>query len=731
MDEDVPDMSFATHELLLDRPFQMSMGLHVVLCGMEDVVDADKLAALLRASMTVRRLHALDTGRRLLVDYIVSFEVTHREQLTGADETLPGMPQIEECVFRGIMNGIRTAKSHESAQELMLDVDEIGLDAVLQKIADAITAQMSHAYSRYNDYDYYNAGGLLKHTVFVIRPDLDRMSKTAAEGPDKQLFQTALRRPKKVSYTYRNNGSPVGSAMFAGRKGRYVVIDTSAVPGVFGPIEAPEGAVLPHSTPSSYRDVSEALLGKLSNSILSAVNRVFFPDVMSETIKPARYLLVPVFVFRNHKLSFHPHLVHEGVNYDIDVDEIVKKMQPLQLLHMETKVVFGSHSLFDYVHVAAALSRATQVVNDHKLRLSGHDFVHSKRLNPLNLSDDGNGVRSFVNGPVLLTQLLESADDLTENLLSLSTQEKDKDLLSLFFGPNYKARSSHLRLFPVFIFSLTGRKADDLFFESHDNFYADGRGAVVLQSNWTRVPLPFFRGLPDRHPVEMDASVVTGAVLEAMVQGIGNVSPPHLKWSALHNRSVVNYAWSAGSTFAGPFSSGNGKQVFSENVRENAIRSTMVATVHATMKKMQHVLHLVVEFEKQHHMQKDLHDLAADIASGEAGRMATAQIKVNLQQAYDQLWKVSQIFNELSPEEHKDLFELASDMPARVEAIERAARIALEDAEDAISCCSVKRVVIRKPYSVRSAAGWLLLAVTVVGVASYLFAPLFFRVKEQ
>jgi hypothetical protein len=226
----------------------------------------------------------------------------------------------------------------------------------------------------------------------------------------------------------------------------------------------------------------------------------------------------------------------------------------------------------------------------------------------------------------------------------------------------------------------------------------------------------------------MDASVVTGAILEALVQGVGNVCPPHVEWSSFHNRTETSYMWSAGSSFAGPFSSGKGTQPFAETLKESVVRSNVVVLMHYALKVMQRVLHLVADFERENHLEKETYNLAQDIASGEAGRMATAEIKINLQQSQELLWRVSQLFNEMEPGDLRELFELAAELPSRVEGIERAARASLKDARDSISCCSHKRVVQRnRGGAARWALGIVGVALVLLVASYYIAAPLLLK----
>ncbi len=133
-DEDV-DMTFASHDLLLHRPLQVGMDIRVVLVGMQDMVDADALANLLRASMSTKQVHAIDSGVNLLVQYVISFDVLHREKLIWGDgNLLPTASDIEECVFKGILEALKKPgdtqqdKMIRSREGLVVNVTSSGLD---------------------------------------------------------------------------------------------------------------------------------------------------------------------------------------------------------------------------------------------------------------------------------------------------------------------------------------------------------------------------------------------------------------------------------------------------------------------------------------------------------------------------------------------------------------------------------------------------------------------------
>jgi hypothetical protein len=221
-DDDV-DMSFASHDLMLDRPLQLGMDILVVLVGMESIVeDVSVLQNLLRASMSVKAVHAAESGTNLLVQYVTNFDVIHREKLIwGHGNTLPTVSDIEECVFTGLLDALKKRNNKQQQQqqtketlllrnadsELVVNVTSTNLDKVLSSFVHQINndigtgkvflvlfyfvlfvcfdPELKKISSQEREKRFH-------HTVFVLHPDLNRMASFAAEGPDRKLFDDAI-----------------------------------------------------------------------------------------------------------------------------------------------------------------------------------------------------------------------------------------------------------------------------------------------------------------------------------------------------------------------------------------------------------------------------------------------------------------------------------------------------------------------------------------------------------
>lgn len=713
------------------------MHLKVVLFGFQDdQVDADRLAKLLKGAFPSRRIHETETGERMLVEYILSYDVVHRHKMIWTDgNQLAGMDQVELCLATGLVQAL-TKKQVENKYDLIVDVQDMGLELLLSKFVDLINFDATTKELR--DRRYH-------HTVFVLNPDVHRAINLDLQlrhtSPEKRLtelhHQAILRAKHKPRYKYRYRGSLVNGPIFSSR-GRFVVIDVNALGTSFGPSESPEGVVVPHIFPSIAIDSTDMLLAKLNHLITEALERVFFPDVTSEQVSPSKLLLVPIFVFKNHRKAFQETAEFGKIQPDVDVPMLLRKLQALQIPRTRMQVVFGVHNLYDHTHVATALSRAMTTVNDHKLRVASlKDFLHSNKLNPLGTehTDDDN-TRTFVNGQVLLGQLVESADEMTYDLLAEMGQTNGADeLLKSFFGMSnaeHGRRSSMMRIFPVFVFSVEGKPPGHLLFENYETNFANSHGAVVLQSNWTDIEVPFFLESM-RKTVHLDATKVTGSVLEALVKGVGNISPPHIKWSEIHNRTVLNYLWSGGGSFGGPFSRllDLAEASVSENVRENAIRNNLIVLIHSAVKASRHVLRMLLDFELEFGLTKHTHLLAEDLQSGHVGRVTAARIKVNLKRMQGVLARVASIFNENVSMDNGALFDLANELPSLARSLVDDAVHSLDRARSRIACC---KVVTRTITPGRGAGVWMLVIVLLVvglGATGWIFRTRFMASQKK
>jgi hypothetical protein len=290
-------------------------------------------------------------------------------------------------------------------------------------------------------------------------------------------------------------------------------------------------------------------------------------------------------------------------------------------------------------------------------------------------------------------------------------------LLKTFFG---MANAEHkrnvmMRIYPVFVFSSVGKPKQHHFFESYENHYSNSRGAVILQSNWTDVEMPFFLNLPNEL-LHKDASSITGDALEALIKGVGNVAPPHLKWSTVHNHTILNYMWSGGGAWSGPFSRQLEKRRanLSENTRETIIRNNLIVLLHQAIAKAQRAFQLMQSFEEEYGLVKFSYSLTEDLQSEHVGRMATARIKVNLKKMQRLMSRVSAIFNENHSSNNRQLFDLISELPRLGASLLDEAEHSLDRARSQIQCC---KLVTKKLGMGRSSWVWIVLVLIGAGAA--------------
>ena len=700
------------------------MAVKVVLFGFDPATtSSDRLLQLLRSSMSTRKIHDLETGEPMRVEYVLDFDVAHREKMVWTDgNQLPTMKDVELCIAKGLVKAL-DKRQVENKYELVVDVQDTGLEDVFDKFVHLINHDAMTGKERNQRY---------QHVVFVINPnvkralklDLERMHATQGMRDREQSHQTILQSRKKARYKYRYNGSQINAPAFSA-KGRFVVIDVGAIPMAFGPTEASEGVVVPQMYPSIENDSPDEMLGKIHNMATEAVERVFFPDVTSSKVTPSKMMLVPFFVFKNHGESFHKY-EYAGSKHELDVAELVKKMQQIQVPQTNMRVIFGDHSLYDHTHVSMALSRALTTVSDHRLRVASiKDLLRGKKLDILSSSDNDDGTRTFVDGPILLNQLLESSDDLTFDLLSeMGSESGADDLLKAFFGMSHAdhKRNLMMRIYPVFVFSTVGKPKHHHLFESYENHFANSGGAVILQSNWTDVEMPFFMNSVNEL-LHKDTSAVTGDALEALIKGIGNVAPPHIKWNSIHNRTELNYMWSGGGAWSGPFSRKLEKHSadLSENTQENIIRNNLIVLLHQAIVNSQSAFRQMQAFENEIGLTKFSSSLSEDLQSEHAGRMAAARIKVNLKKMQALLSRVSAIFNENHSSNNQLLFDLISELPRLGASLLNDAEHSLDRARSQIQCC---KLVTKTMGRDRISWIWIVIVLSGAGGAlALLFGP--------
>lgn len=317
-------------------------------------VDEKALAGVLARALPTRRIHVLESGRRLQVQYQMTYNVVHLRDL-ALDGKAPSLAHLEEVLDRTIKAGGSNGHLRAGRADVPVAVDAklCGLETLFAGLYAVVEGQQQQQ--------------KLDHTIFVMH----------ASG------HSDTRPP----YTYVYNGGSVGAPVWCSSH-RFAVIDMGAIGVQLGSLDAAEGARMPASFPSAratllglsaderiaYRDTSRVPLldAKLAATVVSAVQHLVLPDVLFEGApqKDAQQLvLIPVMVFRNHNKPFRPDDRYEGEAYDFDVARVVREIHGLQLPGAQVRVVFKVHTMggAHQSHVEAALQQALEMRVRHRL----------------------------------------------------------------------------------------------------------------------------------------------------------------------------------------------------------------------------------------------------------------------------------------------------------------------------------------------------------------------------
>jgi hypothetical protein len=369
-------------------------------------------------------------------------------------------------------------------------------------------------------------------------------------------------------------------------EGRYVVVDLSAGPVVYGPSDVGEGAVSAASLPrlekfhNKLKQADQAKLyqrytvsdfaeieAHLATTVVSAIQHVFIPDILFPAVQ-ADKVLVPIIVLRNH-VEFNPW--HKGHPYSIDIDTIRAEVAKLALPNQEISVVTDMHGLHEHKHISLALAKAHKTDTLHELNALGRWTTREK---------------PYIDGRALLQQMKDAQDIITSGFLQ-SAEERVH--LSAFFSrgqstgpevsvPNSKsagpARPLGTRILPVYVFSLLlPAHLQNALLDRNFLYTASAEGVIVLQTNSTEVPVPFFA---QDSPVHVHPNDPTRPVIAGIATALGALNTPLQRYSPLHSRVLQSHMWANGYHPFGPYTTTTGvSRVLVDMVARNAVLSRL------------------------------------------------------------------------------------------------------------------------------------------------------------
>lgn len=409
------------------------------------------------------------------------------------------------------------------------------------------------------------------YTIIVINPRKNAMAPGGQPTRD---------------YNYRYvyaDGTPCTSYI---AHDRYVVVDLAAGPVEFGNVDVGEGFVTPHSfpryepmlkgRPETAPPTAAEFRAHLATVIGDLCKNIFATDVLYNNMYYSEKTLVPIIVLRNHVL-FNPFEREDAGEAFIDVEMIQSTLDAMALTRQSYTVVPGVHSIHDHPHIAMAIAKARRASTVHEMGPTG-----KFRINQQPYIDALSVVSELTHSSDMLTAgLIAHDDDMVAAfrnadlpVLDVPSDDKSGGSAFKFKDPQAAAAGPSMgtRIVPVFVLSLLGEDPQ-LMIDGSELFAASHDAVVVLQTNRTNIPLPYFS---DGKRMYANSADVNRPILAGLLSALGGVVPPHQRWSNPHGRVITDFRWATGATPFGPFASGNDvSALIRDQVGRNAIISRM------------------------------------------------------------------------------------------------------------------------------------------------------------
>lgn len=528
------------------EPIAVDLRINVVLVGLNGdgaftyKLPESRLASLLATALPTYRPSLVEEERPLNVEYTLRYDVHHQHNI-GTFTKMLG----EELSKLGPPDRGATLTDYA--------VPPSALQA-WQSYFDSITVA-----------DEYS--------IILLNPCKRALenARTGAEGTTVE---------PRWQYHYNYDGAPTQAWV---SEGRYTVVDLSAGPVVYGPSDVGEGAVTAASLPrlgkfhNKLRTLGQNRLyerytvsdfaeieAHIATTVISAIQHVFVPDIRFPAVQ-ADKVLVPIVVLRNH-VEFNPW--RKGHPYSIDIDAIRREVAKLALPNQEVTIVTDLHGLHEHKHIALALAKAHKTDTVHELNVWGRYDAKEK---------------PYIDGRALLQQMKDAQDIITSGFLQ-SAEERAH--LSAFFSRSQPAaqasasdsqkasRPLGTRILPVYVFSLLlSPHLQNSLLDRSSLYTASAEGVIVLQTNSTEVPVPYFA---QDSPVLVHPNDPTRYIIAGIATALGALNTPLQRYSPLHSRVLQSHMWANGHHPFGPYATTTGiSRVFVDMVTRNAVLSRL------------------------------------------------------------------------------------------------------------------------------------------------------------
>ncbi|MQM00423.1 hypothetical protein Taro_033158 [Colocasia esculenta] len=617
-------------------PFQVPLEINVVLVGFNGdggyrySLDAHKLEEFLKASFPMHRPSCLETGEPIDIEHHIVYNVIPSGQ--------PELIAIEKTL-KEAMTPAGTGRESEYGRELPLfEVEATSVEPIFQQLYSYIFDVESGKYSA------TEMDRPVPIAIFITNFDKVRMDPRNKEidldnlmyGEIKKLSEEELKKQEGgYIYQYHYNGGGASQVWLS--SGRFVVIDLSAGPCVYGKIETEEGSVSYRTLPRLWNlifpsgslvptigSTYDIFMGQLGALVSTTIEYVIAPDVRFETVDMTTRLLIPIIVLQNHHRY---NILQAGHNNSVDISAIEREVKKMVHAGQEIVIIGGSHALHHHEKLSIAVSKALRGHSLHKTKTDGRFHVHN---------------RTYLDGAILKEEMERSADVLSHGLLEVADPSVCfcfSNLTTLYYAPemcfiivttwldesssskdsvikhrplwetytmklgskNKKDtkkegnvyRTYGTRVVPVFVLSLADVDPN-LLMDDESLVWTSKDVVIVLQHNNENIPLSFVSETSRRYATP---SLAQRHILAGLTSAVGGLSAPYEKASHVHERPVLNWLWAAGCHPFGPFS--NSSQI-SQLLQDVALRNTIYARVDSALRKIRETSEIVQSFAAEY-----------------------------------------------------------------------------------------------------------------------------------
>ncbi|KNC55691.1 uncharacterized protein AMSG_01960 [Thecamonas trahens ATCC 50062] len=369
------------------------------------------------------------------------------------------------------------------------------------------------------------------------------------------------------------------TSAWVGASGRLVVVDVEAAVLEFGRIDHGPSSVLRSTFP---RRSGTLEAGALAQTVISAMERVFAPDVVPaatplRALKPdsaADKVLVSI-------VEFHDSVVADNAYVRaVDVEAVLAEASKLTTPWRSVLVAHGRHGLHDHKHVAMALQQALVAGSRMEAVTRTGDRAQSPEYTLVS--------RPYIDANLLRAALAEASDMLAGGLLENSPYH------SILFESRGGEAKPHARVVPVYVFELARLPRGVLFGDGSRVVAFDDCVLVLAPQAETLLPLFDVSGV--RTAVSRR---VMRPVLAGIARAVAGLVPYTEAWSAARGKIETSYQWAVGGHAYGEFARGYESLGDADGVRGRVLMSEAMRHMDTAVWLYESVVDAAEEFARE------------------------------------------------------------------------------------------------------------------------------------